>query len=179
MQEIDTISKLAMNDQPSIAKQPEVELGVKVIAFLLIAGGLLGIGISVVGFIAMPQATLGSPLMAAFALLYLLLFGWSVWIGFDLWQGEPRGYRWAEILLFAQIPNIRISGFVYQFQTAGFTIRWLSGQAGRGINFNFGSHLSIYVSPEIQGTALGVNIVAIFALIYLLRVTSPDYEVQR
>src|SRR5258708_40281493 len=99
-----------MNIQPSTAKHPNVELGVKVIGLLLIAGGLLGIGISVVGYITMPQATLGSPLIAVFSLLYLLLFGWTVWIGFDLWHGEPRGYRWAEILLFAQIPDIRIPG---------------------------------------------------------------------
>jgi len=36
--------------------------------------------------------------------------------------------------------------------------------------FEFGSGFNFYISSDVQGFALGVNLVALFMLIYLIRV---------
>src|SRR5260370_31417341 len=100
-----------MSEQSNIGKKTTVEWGVKVIAFLLIASGIVGIGLSAVAFVSSPQAVLGSWSMAAFTVMFTLLFGSSIWIGLALWDRKLRGYKWAKILLAAQIPNIMIPCF--------------------------------------------------------------------
>jgi hypothetical protein len=164
-----------MVEQLNTGRKAKVEWEVRLIAFLLIASGVVGISLCGVAVILSPQAALGSWSMAAFTVMSAALFGSGIWIGLALWDGTPRGYKWAKIFLAAQIPNIRVPGFNYQFGTPGITVRWLIGEAGRGINFHAGPSISIYISPAVQGAILGANVFAIFALIYLMKVTSPDY----
>jgi hypothetical protein len=157
-------------------KTDNIAWQVRLIAFLLMAGGLLGLGLTGVLCVLGPQVWLVSwPTAQVPTVLYMLLYVCSIWAGLALWRGTPRGFRWAKVLLAAQIPNIRIPGFNYEFQSPGITIRWLMGAAGHGINFHVGPSISIYVSPVVQGAIIGVNVFAIFALIYLMKVTSPDY----
>jgi hypothetical protein len=153
-----------------------VSLEVKLIALLLIAGGLLGVGLGLGAYTEIiRQSALRSPLNVAFSGLYIALFICCIWAGVGLWRGRPQGYKWAKVLFGAQIPTITVPGFTYAFQTLGVTIRLLLGQAGPRINLRLGSSISIYVSPAIQDLVVGINVVAVFALIYLVRVTSPSY----
>jgi hypothetical protein len=64
--------------------------GERVLAFMLLLGGVLGIGVS----------------------LYMgvLLFAGSMLTGFRLWRGRDSGRRWAIILFAMQIPILTVPG---------------------------------------------------------------------
>src|SRR5690242_2091258 len=82
----------------------------KLISLLLILGGAAGI---VMAFWVEGRATSLSDL--AFTALVIAIFAWSIWVGFDLWQGTPRGYAGAKVLFALQVPAIAFHGFSYQF----------------------------------------------------------------
>jgi hypothetical protein len=140
-------------------------LGSRVISLLLIAGGILGIvsSVSLVqGFVQHDQPDrLFVPAVA------IALFGWSIFQGVQLWRGEPSGYQWAKILFVMQIPQFCISRLTYEFST-GISARILFGNSSHRFGANIGSSLNLLISPEPQGWLLGINVVAIAALIYLL-----------
>ena len=96
-------------------------------------------------------------------------FGLCTWTGVELWRKKPTAYRWAQILLIAQIPSVSFPGFAYYFYT-GFTL-YLSLNTMPsvlvGFQFELGSAMKIAISSEIEGFAFGLNLVAIAAL-YLL-----------
>lgn len=62
--------------------------------------------------------------------LYLVIFGWCVWTGVDLWQGKPQGYKWAKVLFAAQIPVITFPGFTYHFEVGGLVIQFPGAKPG-------------------------------------------------
>jgi hypothetical protein len=86
--------------------------GVRFFALLLIGGGLAGVGLGLWGDVQTIQSTgfhasLSLILMGAF----ILLFGWSTWVGMALWRGTSQGYKWAKVLFAAQIPLFTVSRF--------------------------------------------------------------------
>jgi hypothetical protein len=80
---------------------------VRVFASLLMVGGLLGIGSS--AGLAYRLAPL-SPI-AIDDDAFIAVFAWSSVVGLRLWQGDPRGTRWAIALYALQIPALEIHGF--------------------------------------------------------------------
>jgi hypothetical protein len=105
----------------------------------------------------------------AIAGVFIILFGWSAWTGLELWRGRRQAIKFAQILFAIQIPVLTLPGFSYQFHT-GFLVQIAVLE---GVRFNFGFHLgsafNFYISPEVQGLAIGINLVALFVLIYLIR----------
>src|SRR5262245_34993742 len=95
------------------AEQRQIRYGARFVAFLLIAGGILGI-------LASAQMTVhfaGEDRLyrAAVAAISILVFAWCALKGIDLWRGKPGGYRWARILFLLQIPAICVSRLTYEF----------------------------------------------------------------
>lgn len=141
----------------------------KLISLLLIVGGIAG----AVGSAWTVFSQEAKPWMTvALQALFILIFLFSTWTGLDLWRAKPRAYKWAKILFFLQIPNISTSGFVYQFYTAlmfglGFT---REAEAKLGLEFQLGSAIVFFI-PGKEGLILGVNLIAIAALVYLAKVS--------
>jgi len=148
-------------------------LGIKLLALMLMVGGVAGVALSMAFLVLRVRL-----IFIFFGLLFVLVFGWSALKGLDLWKEKPAGYKWARILFAAQIPLFVVPGFSYWFYT-GLNV-WLtihyggpgaSGFTNVGVQFNLGSALDLYVGYPVENITLGINPIAIGALIYLL--TSP------
>ena len=151
-------------------KKNVVGKDIRFIAFLLIAGGIVGVGIAVwLGL----QTSSQQPAFAFYALVSAAIFVWSSWKGISLWKGKPDGYKWAKILFAAQIPALTLPNFSYEFYT-GLSFRLMFGQVDSNVGFNLGSSINFYVSPEIQGTVFGINLIAIIVLVYLFKVSRSN-----
>jgi hypothetical protein len=138
----------------------------RVIAFFLIAGGVLGILSPVMtGFrFAQPQ---GSPRVIS-ALISVALFAWSIVTGAALWRATPRGFKWAKILFALQIPVFSVARLTYEFSTF-FSSRLMVGETSHYVGGNIGSSSNIYVFPQSSGFMFGINVIAVIALLYLIR----------
>lgn len=160
-----------MNDSGSISESK----GTKAISLLLILGGALGVALAVafdVGLLTNSGTSFFSPSVAITG-AFIVIYGWCIWTGVDLWRGRRQALTWARILFAIQVPSIMVPGFSYEFHT-GFMLRIVAGGGLRfGFNFHLGSAFTFYFSPSIHGMALGVNIVAVIVLIYLVRASRP------
>ena len=133
-------------------------------------GGVAGIGICVWTYTKIIQQT-GFKVSAATALFgaFICIFGWSTWVGVNLWRGKPQAQKWAAIVLALQIPNISIPGFAYQFYT-GMTLylSWNFIEAKLDLEFQLASSIALQVSSKIEDSILGLNLIAVAALMWLL-----------
>ena len=153
-----------------------VTYGARAIAFLLIAGGILGMILAVQlfrYFLHQHQAY-----RTIVPTLSLVVFGWSGLKGIDLWLGKPSGFKWASILFALQIPTFSISRLSYEFST-GISARILFGHSNRQFGADIGSSLNFLISPEPQGWMFGINFVAVIALVYLLLASTTRTAVER
>ncbi len=158
-----------------------VPTGIRLVAVLLIVGGIAGVAISL-----WAEALAYNPAHLVFVAAAIILFGWSVWVGVRLWQGKPNSYKWAQALFILQIPNISVAGFSYQFYLGLMLGLSFSKEATSKLNLEFelASRLNFQISPEIENLILGVNLAALAILIYLFKksreesplkpVASPD-----
>lgn len=137
-------------------------VGVRILAFMLIAGGIIGIGLSIwMAVLGMQQ-----PVFAVSAVVFAAAFAFTTWQGVKLWKGTSGGYKWAKILFAAQIPSLSAGGLSYGFYTLlGFNVQIGSGV--EALDFNLGSALNVMYSPEAQPAYVGVNLVALVAFAYL------------
>lgn len=146
--------------------------GVRLISAFLIVGGIAGIA-------AVLWAETGALILSDLIFLgfALLVFGASVWVGADLWKGKPQSYKWAQLLFLFQIPTVSFHGFAFQFYLALVLGLSFSREAASRLNIEFelGSSLNVKISPQIESLVVGVNMVAIAALIYLIK---KEREVQ-
>ena len=147
---------------------------------MLMVGGVVGIALTMAFIVDQPMALQ----VLVFGVIFVLIFGWSALKGLDLWKGKPAGFKWAKILFAAQIPLINFSGLCYWFYTglnAWFMVQWGNppspGFTQFGVYFHLGSALNFYVGNRTSVAALGINPIAIAALIYLLA-SSPPCEPQ-
>jgi hypothetical protein len=103
--------------------------------------------------------------------VFVVIFGLSTWTGIDLWRGKERAYKWAKILFAAQIPQVSLPGFAYHFYSALVLFLAYSRQTDSklGLNFELGSSIALWFSPQTEDLAFGVNLVALTALILLIK----------
>jgi hypothetical protein len=139
--------------------------GVKLISLLLTIGGAVGIGVSLWAF-----SHAASLKEAVLTVVFAGIFGWATWTGVELWRNKPRAYKWALILLVFQIPNIAIPAFAYQFYTGLSLLVSFSPPANVNFEFHLASLIAFQASPDMQDLVVGINVVAIAALIWLLHV---------
>ena len=143
----------------------------KIIALLLIGGGIFGIVMILLEGLQTPSQ---QSVNVFCAIVFAAVFGLCVLVGVRLWGGKPGGVRWAKILFAAQIPILSIPHyFAYEFYS-GLTIRFMLEQIDTilefGFSFYFGAGMQFIISPEIQNLTLGINLVAVIVLLYLNKV---------
>lgn len=154
------------------------EASLKAVALLLLVGGVAGVAIGIWTAIKVIREGSSNGVLAVIGCI-VLAFGLCVWTGTELWQKKRRAYRWAQILLLAQIPDLSFPGFAYQFYT-GLTLclAWMRETSSTvGFQFELGSAINFRISSEVENFVLGVNIVAILAL-YLLERSRGAFEPQ-
>ena len=147
-----------------------VTAGIRLISVLLIVGGIVGIVVVVILDTRLLTSGSGRFFSPGVAIggLFIVLFGWAVWTGIDLWRGRRQAVTWAIILFAMQVPSLTIPGFSYEFYT-GIVIQVLFGSSGLNFAFNFGSSFDFHILGSLPGFVFGINLVAIAILIYLVR----------
>ena len=149
-------------------RQDRGDLYRKLVAVLLALGGLVGIIIALTSETAMLSGS-GRAFNTALMGLFACLFGFSGWTGVDLWRNKPHAFRWAQVLLVAQIPFISFPGFSYFFYTGMMLYLHLTWVARITVGFQlqFGSAIHFGISSAIEGFAFGINLVPVIALVLL------------
>jgi hypothetical protein len=137
----------------------------KLLAALLVVGGVTGIGLALWMGYQFIQIQIGFIVLAA---AFMALFVWSGIAGIRLWRGEAKGWKWAAISFALQIPVLTVPGLRYEFYT-GLSLKLVGGNVKSPFGFNLGAGLEFYLNTEITGLVYGANLFAIAALIYLLR----------
>lgn len=139
--------------------------GAKIIAIILIMGGLCGI---VIVLLMLIVCIFSHHNYFILLVLYVWVFIGSGITGVRLWRNDPRGWAWAMIIFAAQIPVLRVPGFSYEFYL-GATIKLMGGNVEQTFPVAFGSALELLFF-SIWGTNLvyGVNLFAVAILVYLL-----------
>lgn len=156
-----------------------VTRGTKFFALLLIIGGFAGIVAGLWGDIQTIQRTGFHPSASlSFTAVFILLFGWSTWVGVALWEGKPQGYKWAKVLFAAQIPVFTVPGLAFSgFRTGlGFYVFVSREPPNLGFNFQLLSAIHFLISGDVDNVLFGVNLVAIIALTYLHSVTMQEQK---
>ena len=142
-------------------------IGLQLIAFWLIIGGALGL---VLAFYSETQTLLAGHYYLTLVLaLFVLLFGGSAWAGFELWQGKPYAFTLVRISLALQVPIFSVPGFSFSGFVVGATAYAAAGTCRPALQFGFGltSVINVQISPEIECTKIGLNLLAVAALLYL------------
>jgi hypothetical protein len=151
---------------------------VKLLSLLLSVGGIVGVVISLWAELTQfMQAGARPSVQTAIIGVFAFVFGLSTWIGVDLWKGKERAYKWAKILFAAQVPQISLPGFAYHFYSSLVLFLTYRRQTDSkvGLNFELGSAIALWVSPDIENVVLGVNLVALVALIRLIKAEPPGH----
>jgi len=152
----------------------------KLLALMLCLGGLVGIGICLWTYIQIfAQAGMKFSSTAALFGVFIVIFGWSAWVGVELWQDKPQAYKWAKILFLLQIPTISVPHFAYQFYTALMLgLEFNRDNDKIGLDFQIASSIDFRIARDIDNIILGVNLIAVAALVYLVTVTRTTKQAQ-
>jgi hypothetical protein len=142
-------------------------IGLKLIALWLGIGGAVGLGLA---FYTETQTFMAGHFYLTLVLaLIIVLFGGSAWAGFELWQGSRYGFTLARISLALQVPIFTVPGFSFSGFTVGARVYAAAGSCQPGFRFGFDltSMINFQISPEIDCTMIGLNLLAVAALLYL------------
>jgi hypothetical protein len=142
------------------------QYGARIIALVLLAGGLLGLlgsALSVYHSFQQHRVVAGVSGMISTA-----LFAWCIPIGVALWRTTPNGFKWAKLLFAMQVPVFSIARFSYEFSTS-FSFRFMIGNTTRHIGGDIGSSINLNWLPQSVGFLFGINVVAVLVLLYLIR----------
>jgi len=151
--------------QKENSSRGKVMYGARIIAFFLVAGGLLGIlgSVQMVFHFAQQHESL----RVISAIIGTALFAWGILTGVALWRATPRGFKWAKIMVALQVPVFCVARCTYEFSTL-FSFRVMIGNTTHYIGGNIGSSSNLYWSPQSPGFMFGINLVAAAPLLYLI-----------
>jgi len=152
------------NAKLGLVEKMTVSWGLRVLACLLMLGGVLGIGLA---FLMAYQFLQVHWIYLVFVAAFLALFAWSALTGLRLWRGERRGWKWATILFAMQIPVLTVPGLAYEYYT-GLAIKLIGGRADTSFSLGLGANAQLYLDTRITDLVYGVNLFALGAVIYLL-----------
>ncbi len=100
--------------------------------------------------------------------------------GIFLWRNHPAGMTFSLIIQALQIPRVALGGLLYYFFLGidtGLAVSGLEPGADLRVHFdlNFGGNLRLNIGTDPHPIMLGVNVFAIFAFSYLLKLLMrPD-----
>jgi hypothetical protein len=138
-------------------------------AAMLMLGGVAGVAIFVYMFVQFYAQ--GAATLLVLTLLFAL-FVWAIYVGWRLWQGTPYGRRWGVIAFATQIPVIAVPGFQCQWFTGGQiapTFVMQGGSINMNLALNVGANGTFYLGSGDVAFALGANLFAVAAVIFLVR----------
>src|SRR5262245_15891744 len=144
----------------------ETKYGARIIAFVLLAGGLLGLlgsALAVYHSVQQHRAVDGVS-----GILSTALFAWCIPTGAALWRRMPEGFKWAKLLFAMQIPVFSVARFSYEFSTF-FSFRLMIGNTTRHIGGDIGSSSNLNLLPQSLGFLFGINVLAVLILLHLIR----------
>jgi len=142
----------------------------KIIAAYEIIGGIIGIVIA--SYIVASMHTV--PAVIVIVVFFVLLFLLSTYAGTLLWKKDIRGIDLSIIAQIPQIFQITIPGILtYRFISGlSFPLIFEFDQARGSSSFDFSlgllSSFNFQLGPEKDVSLLGINLVAIAAIIYLI-----------
>lgn len=148
-------------------KKPRRYLGLTLIALWLGIGGALGL---VMAFYSETQSFFARQYGLTFIMaIFLVMFGVSAWAGFELWQRSRYAFTLARISLALQVPIFTVPGFYFTGFIVGARVYAVAGSCPPGFQLGFDLRSGIYfrLSPEIDCTLIGLNLLAVAALLYL------------
>jgi hypothetical protein len=149
------------------------KIGIRILVALLLIGGVLGIVLTLyMGYGMLQQHWIYGLVFALFA----LLFAYSTFVGFQLWQGHPLGRKRAMILFATQVPVFTLPGVTYEWYT-GLAFKIMGGHIEKSTVLGLGSSINFYLDTRITDIAYGVNVVALVALLFLV-VARPNHAFQ-
>lgn len=138
----------------------------RIIAFFLLAGGVLGL---LGSFSAVYHSAQRHQVLAGMSgVLSTALFAWCIPTGAALSRATPNGFKWAKLLFAIQVPVFCIARFSYEFSTL-FSFRVMIGNTARHIGGDIGSSSNLNVLPHSFGFLFGINVAAVLILSYLIR----------
>lgn len=138
--------------------------GLKVISFFLIAGGAIGVTLSIFG----AAFILNKSVLSAFQSIFIF-GGFSFFVlyqGLKIWQGKQESLKWGAILFAIQIFSFSYAGVSYTFHTL-FKLALVVDASGATISTRFGTSLNAALNSQ-ESNYIGINIFAIFAFVYIL-----------
>src|SRR6516164_9480917 len=144
----------------------ETKYGARIIAFFLLAGGLLGMLASAMTIYQSFQQHRVVAVVSG--MIATALFAWCIPIGVALWRTTPKGFKWAKLLFAVQVPVFSIARFSYEFSTF-FSFRFMIGNTTHYIGGNIGSSSNLTWLAQSEGFLFGINVVAVLVLLYLIR----------
>lgn len=151
--------------QAIVPARPTIPMGAKILAVLLMGGGLFGAGLCL---FALPSFLLMSRFfLGLFFILFAAIFLWSAFVGFRLWRNESGAWKWATLLFATQIPILSNSALAYEFFT-GLSIKILYGSGMARFGFNAGAGFEVNIGSAVESVTFGVNVFAICAVLYLI-----------
>lgn len=136
-------------------------------AGVLVVGGLFGIGIMfTLGASLLEQGWLNVLLLC----LFVLLFGWAVWVGIALWQGSVYGRKWSCVVYALQIPMITLPGLVLQWYTGAYLgpVWRFATETTFIFSMEVGATAQFFIGSRVSEPELGINLFAVAALIMLM-----------
>lgn len=158
------IDQASVEHGSQLMMEPRPTAGERVLAFLLLLGGVLGIGVSLYAVVLLFRTQWVHSLIAA---PLVLLFAWSMFTGFRLWHGRDSGRRWAIILFAMQIPTFTVPGFSYEYYTA-FSVKIVGGHVDKPVSVSLGSNGDLQVlDPRVTDSVYGLNLFGLAATAYL------------
>ena len=140
--------------------------GARIIAFFLLAGGLLGL---IGSLLAVYHCAQQQRVLAGMSgILSAVLFGWCILTGAALWRTTPTGFKWAKLLFAMQVPVFSVARLSYEFSTF-FSFRVMIGNTTHHIGGDIGSSSNLNLLTQSLGFLFGINIVAVLIFLYLIR----------
>jgi hypothetical protein len=153
---------------------PGKHTGVKIIALWLGIGGVVGV---LLAFYGETQTFMsGNSYLTLVFAFFVVLFGGSAWAGFELWRGSPYAFTMARISLALQVLNFTLPGFYFSGFVVGARVYAMIGSCRPNLSFGFDLNSMIYfhLSREIDCWRIGVNFLALAALVYLNKAARPE-----
>jgi hypothetical protein len=158
--------------EPQLTNLKSASTAVRVLAVMLIIGGLLGTGLAVwVGYLfAIKDWSIGGLDLLAFSLLPL-----SAVAGFWLWRDGRPARICARVLFALQIPVLEFHGLSYEYYT-GIAAPLRHGPGGTNFTMSIGGSATMGFDPNPVGYVIGANLVAVAALIILMYAPRLDKQ---
>lgn len=144
----------------------------KPIAILQILGGIVGILVSLVSLAALKPNFLIILIFLPFVSLYLL----SIVAGVLLWRRHRLGIPLSVIVQVPQIISFSINKLAYLF-ISGLQIAFILKSKKIAIEFMLGSKWHLNFATEDHSLTIGLNIIALFIVIYLLRQIKKPHKI--